>query len=114
MGRRSREKATRRRADAAPAPRPGQTPGRVPRPDAPPLPIAPETTAITPWAEIWRADGTAFVTIFTLALVFRAAVLVQTARTPFLEVANIDSGSYQKWARQLGANGGWPTENFHP
>jgi 4-amino-4-deoxy-L-arabinose transferase-like glycosyltransferase len=68
---------------------------------------------VTPWADVWRRDGAAFVTIFALALLFRLVVLVQTARTPYLDVANIDSGSYQKWARELVANGWWPVRNFY-
>ena len=111
MGRRSREKASRRRAETPTAP----TVRPVPRPrrEEPPLPIAPDTVAVTPWPEIWRADGPAFVTIFVVALAFRVAVLIQTAGTPYLEVANIDSGSYQKWARELVANGWWPVRNFY-
>ena len=62
---------------------------------------------------MWRADGTAWLVIFAVALAFRLALLVQTARGPFLEVANIDSGSYQKWARDLVANGWLPTKNFY-
>jgi 4-amino-4-deoxy-L-arabinose transferase-like glycosyltransferase len=116
MGRRSREKASRRRSDAAPAVAPGQgerpTPSRSETP-APPLPIADDTTAVVPWADVWRRDGLAYVTLFVLAFAFRLAALVQTARGPFLEVANIDSASYQKWARELVASGWWPARHFY-
>ena len=111
MGRQSREKASRRRGDAPPPS--VRAPARTPGPAAPPLPIADDTTAVTPWAAMWRADGPAFLAIFVLAFAFRLIVLVQTARTPFLEVANIDSGSYQKWARDLVANGWWPARQFY-
>jgi 4-amino-4-deoxy-L-arabinose transferase-like glycosyltransferase len=115
MGKRSREKATRRRAEAAQAPAARPRPAEVARrrPPGPPLPIAPDTAAIVPWSAMWRADGVAFTAIFVLALAFRLAVLVQTAQGPFLEVANIDSDSYQKWAHALVANGWWPTEHFY-
>jgi 4-amino-4-deoxy-L-arabinose transferase-like glycosyltransferase len=114
MGKRSREKATRRR-EAASAPSPGPAPRRRAEPARPaaPLPLADDTTAIVPWAAVWRADAVAYVTIFLVAFAFRLAVLVQTARTPYLEVANIDSGSYQQWARELVANGWWPTRQFY-
>ena len=68
---------------------------------------------VTPWAEVWRADGAAFTTIFVVALLFRIAVLVQTAGTPYIDVANIDSESYQKWAREIVANGWMPVRNFY-
>jgi len=114
MGRRSREKASRRRAEATATPAPLRPrPVATRRPDGPPLPIAPDTSAVTPWPDVWRADGAAFLTIFVVALLYRIAVLAQTAGTPFLEVANIDSGSYQKWARELVANGWWPVRNFY-
>ena len=113
MGRSSREKASRRRADAAAAPSPALRAPAKQRPDGPPLPIAPDTHEIVPWAELWRADGTAYVTIFTLAFLFRVAALIETAGTPYLEVANIDSESYQKWAQELVANGWWPVRNFY-
>jgi len=119
MGRRSREKSERRRDAPAPsaAPASGQRAAarvRGPRPEGPPLPIAPDPSVeVTPWAEVWRADGAAFTTIFVVALLFRIAVLVQTAGTPFIEVANIDSESYQKWARELVTNGWWPVRNFY-
>jgi 4-amino-4-deoxy-L-arabinose transferase-like glycosyltransferase len=115
MGRRSREKATRRRDSVAPARAPSSRPptARAARPPAPPSPLAPDTAVVTPWSEIWRADGTAFVVVFLLGLAFRLTVLVQTAGTPYMEVANIDSGSYQKWARELVANGWWPTRHFY-
>ena len=66
-----------------------------------------------PWSEVWRADGVAFTTIFVVALLFRIAVLVQTAGTPYIEVANIDSESYQKWAREIVAHGWLPVRNFY-
>jgi hypothetical protein len=93
MGRRSREKASRRRVETPSAPPRAARPAAPSRPEGPPLPIAPDTVALTPWPEVWRADGAAFVTIFLVAFAFRLAVLVQTASTPYLEVANIDSGS---------------------
>ena len=114
MGRRSREKAERRRDVQAPSSAP--PPARVwaPRPEGPPLPIAADpSTDVTPWGEVWRADGAAFTTIFVVAMLFRLAVLVQTAGTPYIEVANIDSESYQKWAREIVANGWLPVRNFY-
>jgi 4-amino-4-deoxy-L-arabinose transferase-like glycosyltransferase len=78
-----------------------------------PLPLADDTVAIVPWATMWRRDGWAFVALFALGLAFRVAVLVQTARTPFLEVANIDSGSYNKWAEEIARGAWWPTTNFY-
>jgi 4-amino-4-deoxy-L-arabinose transferase-like glycosyltransferase len=62
---------------------------------------------------MWRTDGRAFLALFVLALAFRVAVLVQTARTPFLEVANIDSGSYHKWGEEIARGAWWPTSNFY-
>jgi hypothetical protein len=40
-------------------------------------------------------------------------VPAQTAHTPYLEVANIDSASYRAWARELVSTGWWPTRNFY-
>ena len=124
MARRSRGKSTRPRADAAappaapapaaaPPPPVEPPPPEDPAPLAPPLPIADDTTAVTPWAALWRADGAAFTTVFVLAFLFRLVVLVQTAHGPFLDAANIDSGAYQKWARDLVAHGWLPTEHFY-
>src|SRR5262245_14845161 len=111
MGRRAREKASRRRADTPPAP------VRAPRPQparaAPPLPLAPDSTEIVPWRELWRQHGWTCVALFVLALGFRVVVLAQTAHTPYLEVANIDSASYRAWARELVSAGWWPTKNFY-
>lgn len=76
-------------------------------------PIADDTSTVRPWAEVLRGDGLAFLAIFAVALAFRTAVLLQTAHTPFLEVANIDSGSYQKWAHELIERGWRPTRNFY-
>jgi 4-amino-4-deoxy-L-arabinose transferase-like glycosyltransferase len=75
--------------------------------------MAPDTAALAPWAAMWRSDGFAFVLLATLALAFRFVVLVQTSRTPYFAVTNIDSGSYQKWAQELVANGWWPTRHFY-
>jgi 4-amino-4-deoxy-L-arabinose transferase-like glycosyltransferase len=75
--------------------------------------MADDTAVVTPWSTLWRTDGAAFTTIFALAFAFRLVVLVETARGPFLDAANIDSGSYQKWARALVANGWWPAEHFY-
>lgn len=75
--------------------------------------MAPDTAEITPWAQMWQRDGFAFVLLATLALAFRFIILVQTSRTPFFEVANIDSASYQKWARELVSDGWWPVRNFY-
>src|SRR6185369_11807755 len=116
MGRRSREKIERRREAAAPpppSPSAARRPASPPRPPGPPLPIAADSTTVETWLAMWRADGTAWLVISAVALAFRLALLVQTARGPFLEVANIDSGSYQKWARDLVANGWLPTKNFY-
>src|SRR6516164_9587289 len=104
MGRRSREKAARRRPDA---PAPPRAPAGAR--EAPALPLAADTAALVPWHEIWRADGRAFVVLFAVALAFRLAVLLETARTPFLEVTNIDSTSYHEWARDIVAHGWTPT-----
>jgi hypothetical protein len=124
MARRSRGKSTRERADAAaptaapppppepPTPEP-PLPTEPPRNPPPPLPIADDTAAVTRWPALWRANGTAFTTIFALAFAFRLVVLIETAHGPFLEVANIDSGSYQKWARDLVANGWRPAAHFY-
>src|SRR5262249_4391004 len=116
MGKRSREKAERRRdapAAAAP-PTPARRAARAPRPEGPPLPIAPDPSGeVMSWSDVWRADGAAFTTIFLVAFLFRLAVLVQTAGTPYIEVANIDSESYQKWAREIVANGWMPVRNFY-
>jgi 4-amino-4-deoxy-L-arabinose transferase-like glycosyltransferase len=108
MGRRSREKAARRRPDA---PAPPRAPAGAR--EAPALPLAADTAALVPWHEIWRADGRAFVVLFAVALAFRLAVLLETARTPFLEVTNIDSTSYHEWARDIVAHGWTPTRTFY-
>ena len=116
MGRRSREKAERRRDAPSVAPSAAsRTPAHVREPRVEgPLPIAPDPSGeVTPWSEVWRADGAAFTTIFVVALLFRIAVLAQTAGTPYIEVANIDSESYQKWAREIVANGWLPVRNFY-
>ncbi len=88
-------------------------PAAAPRTPPPPLPIADDAAALAPWSSLWRADGTAFTALFLLAFVYRLVVLVQTAHGPYLDVANIDSGSYQKWARDLVANGWRPTGHFY-
>src|SRR6187397_194262 len=86
MGRRSREKAERRRDAPSVAPSAASRTlahVREPRVEGP-LPIAPDPSGeVMPWSEVWRADGAAFTTIFVVALLFRIAVLVQTAGTPY-------------------------------
>jgi 4-amino-4-deoxy-L-arabinose transferase-like glycosyltransferase len=62
---------------------------------------------------MWRTDGVAFVVLFAVALAFRAVVLWQTARTPYLEVANIDSGSYHEWALEIAGGAWWPRRGFY-
>jgi len=106
MGRQSREKAERRQRAA-------EEPLAKPRQAAMPGPIADDTTTVRPWGQVWRADRVAFLAIFAVALAFRITVLLQTAHTPFLQVSNIDSGSYQKWAHELVAHGWRPTRNFY-
>lgn len=111
MGRRAREKAVRRRGGAAPATPVAARPRA--RPEALPLPLAPDSSEVVPWRELGRRHGGTCTVLFALALAFRLVVLLQTARTPFLEVANIDSASYDAWARELVSTGWWPTRNFY-
>ena len=108
MGRQSRDKAARRQGEPSATTR---TPSRR-RALSGEL-MAADTMGIVPWGEVWRADGFAFVLIACVAFAFRFIVLVQTARTPYFAVTNIDSASYQKWAQALVANGWWPTKNFY-
>jgi 4-amino-4-deoxy-L-arabinose transferase-like glycosyltransferase len=109
MGRRAREKASRKRGEMEPA----TTALSPPRRAELRLPMAPDSHEIVPWQELWYRHGGTCTALFVLALAFRALVLVQTARTPFLEITNIDSASYQAWARELVAKGWWPTRNFY-
>ncbi len=110
MGRRAREKASRRRRDGAPA---APVPARGARPDAPSLPMATDSVAVEPWAALWHQHRPTWVGLFTLALAFRLLVLWQTSHTPFLEVDNIDSASYHRWALELVSTGWWPTRSFY-
>lgn len=112
MGRRSREKAARRDAaaqtgEAQPPARPGNAP-RVARPE-PILELAPPR----PFGELWRDHRTAIVALFAVALAYRLGLLLAIARTPYLEVNNVDSDSYQQWALDLVAGHWLPTHNFY-
>jgi 4-amino-4-deoxy-L-arabinose transferase-like glycosyltransferase len=94
MGRRSREKATRRRAE------------RPPDRPAAPVALAASSNAEDPS----RSHLTALVVIGAVALAYRTALLVQLAGTPYLEVANVDSKSYLQWALDIAAGHWWPTK----
>jgi 4-amino-4-deoxy-L-arabinose transferase-like glycosyltransferase len=113
MGRQSRGKAARRRGEPPPVPSRRAARPHAARAPAPPLPIADDSAALVPWAEIWRRDGAAFAALFVLALAFRLEVLYETARSPFLEVTNIDSASYHAWAQQIVAGQWWPVRTFY-
>ncbi len=110
MGRRAREKASRRRGEATATPVAARPRARS---AAPSLPLAPDSAVVVPWRDLWRQHGATWATLFGVALAFRLVVLWQTARTPYLEVANIDSASYHAWARELVSDGWWPSRNFY-
>lgn len=57
--------------------------------------------------------GTALLVIGLVALVFRAALLVQLSGTPYLDVTNVDTRSYQQWALEIAAGQWWPTKLFY-
>ena len=102
MGRQSRAKAARVRtpplAGASPPP-------RAARPAAPLPP--------TPWSALWQELGRDALALFGLAMAVRIAALVLIARTPYLEVDNIDSKGYQIWAQQILTQGWLPTGHFY-
>jgi 4-amino-4-deoxy-L-arabinose transferase-like glycosyltransferase len=105
MGRRSREKKTRR---VPPASGPRDARDRLPPRDVDREPEAPAS-----WGEWWRLHRTPILTLFAIALAYRVAVLLEVARTPYLEVANVDSDSYQQWALDIVAGKWWPTRTFY-
>lgn len=110
MGRQSRGKVARRSGEQRPASEVGT---RINARPAPSLPIADDSTTLTPWSEIWRRDGRALVLLFVVALAYRLLILHQTARSPFLEVDIIDSASYRKWALDIIGGNWWPQRTFY-
>ncbi len=107
MGRQSRQKRDARRSqpparDHDAGPRPGRV-SPAPEPDLPPQ----------PWGDLWRAHRTPLVVIAVVALAVRAALLAEIAHTPYLDVSNIDSDSYHKWALDILKDGWLPTRGFY-
>jgi 4-amino-4-deoxy-L-arabinose transferase-like glycosyltransferase len=106
MGKRSREKRSRRTA----------TP-------PPPRTAAPEALAYHPPRSGLEGEGaapttsrahwTAVLVLLGLSLLVRGLLVVQIGRTPYIEIGNIDSTAYQQWATRI-AGGEWlPTGTFY-
>jgi 4-amino-4-deoxy-L-arabinose transferase-like glycosyltransferase len=73
-----------------------------------------ETSApARPADEGWRSHLTALAAIGAIALAFRVALLLQIAATPYFEVANVDTRSYQQWGLDIAAGHWWPTRMFY-
>ena len=66
-----------------------------------------------PWTALWREHRTPVLVLFGLALLVRAALLVQIGRTPYVEVGNIDSVAYQLWAARIRGGAWWPEGTFY-
>lgn len=110
MGKQSREKRE-RRTDPAPQ----VTRRRALRSDAAraPWPIPEEPSTFPPLRTLWRNHWRALATLFGLALGIRLLLLLEIARSPYIEVANIDSDAYHTWAVDI-VNGHWlPTGTFY-
>jgi len=96
----------------------GQTPpprGRVasPSPDAERALDRPAAATRVPWSSFWIDHARAAVTLFALALVVRASLLLEISRTPFFLVRNIDSEAYHEWAVRIAAGQWMPTGAFY-
>lgn len=111
MGKQSREKRQ-RRSEVTPGA--ARTPPASRRAPTRPAPTAgAEPTTFAPLPALWREHWRAAVLLSGLALAVRVLLLLEIARTPYLEVANIDSDSYHRWAVEI-ANGHWlPTRTFY-
>src|SRR5262245_29017530 len=106
MGKRSREKRT-RRTDAPSQPQPVRATARSESAERRPAlpydgPMPPRDTD----AARWPADRTAALVLFGLAFAVRIVVLIQLASTPYFQVGNIDSTAYDQWADRL-VGGDW-------
>lgn len=66
-----------------------------------------------PWFELCRDHWVPAVVIGVAALAVRAAALAFIAQSPYREVSNIDSDSYEKWARDILTTGWLPTRHFY-
>jgi len=92
MGKRAREKRSRR---------PTATSG------------AHEPSAPTPAEPSRLGDGTAVAVLIAVSLAVRALLLAQIAGTPYFEIGNIDSTAYQRWATRIAAGDWWPAGTFY-
>ena len=119
MGKRSREKRSRRAEPASPPPKPRVAPARGAERAARPAPDVIATPRRDPaapppsWAALWRERRLAIGVLFLLAVAVRIGLLLEIRATPFFEAANIDSIAYQEWATRI-AHGAWrPTGTFY-
>jgi 4-amino-4-deoxy-L-arabinose transferase-like glycosyltransferase len=61
----------------------------------------------------WLTERRALLGLFALALAIRVVALVQVSRTPYFEVANIDSVAYRHWAERIVTEGWLPAGTFY-
>jgi 4-amino-4-deoxy-L-arabinose transferase-like glycosyltransferase len=66
-----------------------------------------------PLGELVREHRVPLLVIFAVALALRIAALILIARSPYREVANIDSEAYEKWASEILATGWLPSRGFY-
>jgi 4-amino-4-deoxy-L-arabinose transferase-like glycosyltransferase len=72
-----------------------------------------DTAPPRPWRALCRDHWLPVVVIAAVALAVRAAALAFIAHSPYREVSNIDSDSYEKWARDILTTGWRPTRHFY-
>jgi 4-amino-4-deoxy-L-arabinose transferase-like glycosyltransferase len=72
-----------------------------------------EAAPLGPWRALFHEHWLAVVVIGATALAVRAAALVFIYGSPYREVSNIDSDSYQKWATEILTTGWMPTRHFY-
>jgi len=92
MGKRAREKRSRRSTATS---------------------AAPEPSVRAPADGSLRCDATAAAVLIAVSLAVRALLLAQIARTPYFEIGNIDSTAYQRWATRIAAGEWWPAGTFY-
>src|SRR5262245_15370338 len=113
MGKRSREKRSRHTTSPS---RPVTSTSPHKTPAAPPPPPLPYDGPLPPRETergAWPTDRTAVGVLFGIALLVRAILLIQIARTPYFQVGNIDSVAYQQWAARLVAGEWLPRGTFY-
>ncbi len=69
---------------------------------------------LRPWRELWVEHWVPVTVLFHLALAVRWTVLAEIWRSPYAAVGNIDSGAFERMARELNAGGSWfPPHGFY-